>query len=382
MLEPGSISTREIILLKPDPMTGVQVTQHTSAPGIHINIYGEVPYMDASSRWFMLMKSTTSWGVNEIWRADLERGFLEWVCDGVANIRSSARSPDQRYFFCQRTADDGTWEILRTEIATLEQRVFPLEGAPLPRSMGTVGPDGNTFMYSTMFAVHDYGVVRCDLEGESWEVIHRDTEISNAHPQLEPGRGEICLIQHNRGCQYDEQARTIRSVGPEGATLYIIDATTGEKQELPIGRPHTGPCQGHQCWIGDTGEVMFAVSLDSPDQVHDVGNLLRIRPGDEQARVVASGYYFMHPSASLDGRFFVSDVRDADGVLLVVGCVETGNTRVLCDSRATLGAPQYTHPHPYFSPDCRWVIFNSDGTGVPHVCAARVPEGFLEELAD
>ncbi len=378
MLEPGGISTRETIHLPPDPDTGVRVVQLTSAPGIHINIYGEVPYMDPTSRYLMLMKSETSWGPNQIWRADLERGFLESVCDGVANIRSIARSPDQRYFFHQHTDEDGAWEIVRTEIATFEQRVFPLEGAPLPRSMGTVGPDGNVFMYATMFEVHDYGVVRCDLEADTWDVIHRGTEISNAHQQIAHGRGEVCLIQHNRGCRYDEQARTIRSVGPEGATLYIIDAVTGEKRELPVGKPHTGPCQGHQCWIGDTGEVLFTTAVDESTR----GNLLRIRPGDDSAQVVADGYYFAHPNASLDGRFFVSDARHDDGVLLVVGSIQTGRTRVLCDSRATLGAPQYTHPHPYFSPDLRWVIFNSDGTGIPHVCAAQVPDGFLEELAE
>ena len=45
-----------------------------------------------------------------------------------------------------------------------------------------------------------------------------------------------------------------------------------------------------------------------------------------------------------------------------------------------MGFPQYTHPHPYFTPDCRWVIFNSDRTGIPQIYAARVPGGLLESL--
>jgi len=246
--------------------------------------------------------------------------------------------------------------------------------------MGTAAPDTRTFMYATKLGEGDFGIVRCDLQTGEWVVIHSDPEICNAHPQLEPGEGKVCLIQHNRGCEFDERGRVLHLVGPEGATLYLIDVATGEKTKLPVGKPYTAPCQGHQCWIGSTGEVLLTVSGPDLATVLEHGNLLRIRPGDDAPRVVATGFNFVHPNASRDGRFFVSDTRTPDGVLLVVGSIRTGRTAVLCDSRASLSPPQYTHPHPYFSPDCRWVIFNSDGSGLPNVCAARVPDGMLDEL--
>ena len=58
----------------------------------------------------------------------------------------------------------------------------------------------------------------------------------------------------------------------------------------------------------------------------------------------------------------------------------TWRARVLREAGTRPGSPQYTHPRPYFTPDRRWVILNSDRTGIAHVCAARVPEGLLEEL--
>jgi len=64
----------------------------------------------------------------------------------------------------------------------------------------------------------------------------------------------------------------------------------------------------------------------------------------------------------------------------VVGSIKTGRWSVLCESGSSLSIPQYTHPHPYLSPDNKWVIFNSDRTGIPHVYAASVPEGLLDEL--
>ncbi|HUS80459.1 MAG TPA: hypothetical protein VM283_04265 [Armatimonadota bacterium] len=372
--------TVETIRLGADRLSGAEVRQLTSSPTIDSNIYGEIPYMDPSSRWVIFLRSPDTWRTGEVWRADLQRGWLEPVCDRVPDLRAVTQSPDQRYFYCRRAFKGNRWELLRTEVATLEQTTFVLDGAPQPRSLATAGADNRTYVYATKLEDGDFGIVRCDLELGEWEVIHTGHDICNAHPQLEPGQGQVCLIQHNRGCEIDERGRIVHLVGPEGATLYLIDVASGEKTELPVGKPYTAPCQGHQCWIGDTGEVLLTISGPDLATVLEHGNLLRIRPGDVAARAVAVGFNFVHPNASRDGRFFVSDTRTPDGVLLVVGSIRTGRTRVLCDSRATLSAPQYTHPHPYFSPDCRWVIFNSDGSGLPNVCAARVPDGMLEEL--
>ena len=107
MLKPGSITTIECIGRETYSPSGATLKQMTSAPAIHTNIYGEVPYMDPSSRWLIYTKSRDSHGPIEIWRADLERDWLTPVCDGVADIRGTAVSPDQRYFYCVRGLDDG-----------------------------------------------------------------------------------------------------------------------------------------------------------------------------------------------------------------------------------------------------------------------------------
>ncbi len=41
----------------------------------------------------------------------------------------------------------------------------------------------------------------------------------------------------------------------------------------------------------------------------------------------------------------------------------------------TVYGPQYTHPHPSFSPDERFAIFTSDRSGHPQVYAVQLPEG-------
>jgi hypothetical protein len=87
---------------------------------------------------------------------------------------------------------------------------------------------------------------------------------------------------------------------------------------------------------------------------------------------------FIHPSPSRDGRFFVAEVQQPARVI-VAGSARTGKTRILCDTGAAR-LDMYGCPIPYFSPDCRWVIFNSDRTGTPQVYAATVPDGLLEDL--
>jgi len=97
---------------------------------------------------------------------------------------------------------------------------------------------------------------------------------------------------------------------------------------------------------------------------------------------VAKGYTLNHIGVSRDGRFFVGDAMGLPEIPIVVGSVRTGRNMILCETHSSGGSPQYTHPHPYFIGDARWVIFNSDRTGIPQIHAASVPEGLLESLEE
>jgi Tol biopolymer transport system component len=86
-----------------------------------------------------------------------------------------------------------------------------------------------------------------------------------------------------------------------------------------------------------------------------------------------------HIAASADGRYFlVDDFRDGR---LFMGCFATKRLLPFCDTGASCGSPQYTHTHPYITPDNRRVIFNSDRTGICQVYAADIPQSFLDALA-
>jgi hypothetical protein len=185
------------------------------------------------------------------------------------------------------------------------------------------------------------------------------------------------MIQHNRGGKYSPDGKLERLVGEEGATLYVLSVPDGVRTELQVGKPYTTPCTGHEAWIGNTQEMLLTVSAGG-DYAPQKGNLLGVRAG-EPARVVAKGYRFAHVGVSRCGRLFSCD--DWQGAFaIVIGSNETGRTAVVCESKSAPTRSQNTHPHPYLTPDLKWVVFNSNRSGFPHVYAASVPEGMIEEL--
>ena len=185
------------------------------------------------------------------------------------------------------------------------------------------------------------------------------------------------LVQHNRGAVFSPEGKMERSLGPEGATVYLLSVPDGKRTELQVGKPYSTGITGHETWIGNTKEVLLTVAW-AGDYASEKGNLLGVREG-EPARVVAKGYRFQHIHASRCGRLFCGD--DWQGSCkLVIGSVETGRTAVVCESKASMTRGHYTHPHAYLTPDLKWVIFNSDRSGFNHIYAAGVPDGMIKEL--
>ena len=385
MPQRSGITVKEAIELETCSDSGSRIIQMTSSDAVFDNIYSEVAYMDASSRWFMVNKITDrdshpGQGSSEVWRGDLNDYSLTRVADRIVGIVGMAVSPDQRYFCCIRDTGGGASEILRIDFASLEQTANGYDrSVGTPVTLGSMAPDNRTFVVGVRLTRHNWGIVRYDLEVGEHHVLHeRGCEMCNPHPQIEPGRGEDIMVQHNRGAEVDERGNVLKSVGEQGATFYLIDLEGSDLRELPAGKPYTWPCQGHQAWVGATGEILFTTGWSTEEAGKREGVLRVLRPGDEQSRVVATGHLFNHPSPSKDGRFFVSETYGR-ARLIVVGSIKTGKTRVLCDAQAS-AKDHYSCPEPYFSPDCRWVIFSSDRTGTPHVYAATVPDGLLEEL--
>jgi hypothetical protein len=294
-------------------------------------------------------------------------------------LAGSAISHDGLFYYVKQQQGDKR-QLMRADLETGQiDPVYDFKDGLRIRSLGTVSTDRSYYAGGTMtepgWKMFDIALV--NLKTGEQSIIDRDPCILNPHPQLEPGRGRTLMIQHNRGGEYSPDGELTRLVGPEGATLYTLSVPDGERTTLQVGKPHTTACTGHEAWIGNTGEMLLSVAAHG-DFAPEKGCLLGVRAG-QPARVVARGYRFNHVGVSRCGQFFSAD--DWRGTFkVVIGSIRTGKTAVICDSMTKPNRSQNTHPHAYLTPDLRWVIFNSNRTGYPHVFAASVPDGLLDEL--
>jgi len=357
--------------------TGSTVYQVTEDSLSKSNIYCETPYCSADSRCFVFAQSNPKYDTNRTEYIICELGTWEMQVGG-RGIGGPAITREGMFYFLRATGAVAR-ELVKLNLATGESDVvhaFP-EGLK-PRSLGTVSPDGRFYAFGITVdkKFREFGIELVNLETGSQEIIDRDPYILNPHPQFEPSEGKQLMIQHNRGGQIDETGKLIRLVGEEGATLYLLDITNGERTLLQVGKPYTTPATGHEAWIGDTHEILLTVGA-SGDFASEKGNLLAVGAG-QPARVVSSGYRFSHVGTSFCGRFFSCDDGPTGDV--VIGSIRTGKNAVVCHSESSFGRAQNTHPHPYLTPDLKWVIFNSDRSGEPQIHAATVPEGMIKEL--
>ncbi len=356
------------------PESGAKVTQLTSTAYIHSHIYPEAPIFTPDSRYFIYNRLQSLDGPNGYWLCDAQTHQLRRLTEPEeTKVTGPVMAPNGEWMAYLHLRTPTEFALKRVDLCTQERHTITvLSGYRRPYPLGSISPDGRWYLTGVWLPDGEFGIVRIDLQEGTHKVIHQDPEILNPHMQFEPGAGQDILVQYNRGGQLDAAGNIVRLVGDQGATFYIIDVEGQNRRDLAIGKPYSAPVQGHQCWIGNTGRVLSTLSRIAED------NLVSIGVGDEKPTVVATGAYFWHPNASRDGRWFVSDVYPTGEIM--VGSIKTGRYRLLCCSESSCGRPQYTHPHPFFSPDSRTVYFNSDRTGLGQIYMADVPEGLLEEL--
>jgi Tol biopolymer transport system component len=356
------------------PESDARITQLSSAAFIHTHIYPEAPVFTPDSRYFIYHRFQSLDSPSSFWLCDLQTNRLRRLTDD-GPVKSPVMSPDGAWCAYLYLKGPKEFEVRRVSLQDGDDvMVTRVQGLRRPYGLGTISPDGRWYVTGVWLPDGGFGLLRIDLGDGTHKVIHQDPEILNPHMQFEP-KGQDILVQHNRGGYLDEEGNIVRLVGEQGATIYLVDCEGQNVRRLPIGKPYTAPTQGHQCWVGTTGRILSTTADDA-----EAGNLFTVAAGDERPTPVARGTYFCHPNVSRDGRWFVSDV--SPGGEIVVGSLETGRYRLLCESESSFGRPQYTHPHPFFSPDARHVLFNSDRTGLTQIYAAEVPEGFLEALAE
>ena len=315
---------------------------------------------------------------------------------GVRGVFTNAWSGLEYYWTPER-------KLMRLSLMTLEQEEAYAEEDPAAPLLGSsVSPDQRYIIGMTTRlkgkGAPVFQIVRLDLKQRCREVIFEHPEICNPHLQFNPITGKQILVQNNVGVRLNKDGSTGRYHTTD-CKLFVIDADGKNQRYVPVGAPLTSGCTGHECFVADTGRVLFSTSWimkswaeNNLDPRYPQGNVFTARPGDAKPTVFAAPEHrFNHVSVSRCGRYFVADSQTGRGlfvggalrsVALVMGNLATGKYRVLVDDTlASGGGNQCTHTHPYITADNRYVIFNADLVcGIPQVFAAKIPPEFLESL--
>ncbi|MHB0939587.1 MAG: hypothetical protein ACYC6A_24590 [Armatimonadota bacterium] len=360
----------EVVQRGADPNVGAQLHQLTSAALISHDIYCEERYTSADGSMVAFLRNALGrMPGEELWVCNLRTGEVAAVNASLTGYPTSNLFNDALYFTGVGTASDQV--LMRLDLKTLElDEVFDMQKCPDTRyPVGSISPDERYYIRNYRVSEQVWGLFHVDLQRGTWETFHEHEDTCNPHPQFEPGKGEDILLQLNCGCVIDGEDNIIKLVGEEGAKLYVINKDGGNLRMLPVGTPHTPGVTGHECWVGNTGKVILTTGG---------GEIHLAAPGDEKSQLLWKGVPFMHISASVDGNYFLAD--DIANGKLYIGNIATGRLLPICDSGATCTSAQHSHPHAYMTPDNRFVIFNSDRTGLCQLWGAEIPAGFLDAL--
>lgn len=334
-----------------DQQTHATIAQLTNAPTINHN-----PYF-LNSAWVDAGRAVviTSYrlGQPNLYAIDEESGEIHQLTDsGDIGPWSACVSPDSRHVFF--TAGN---QLRVVDVRTAQVEV--VADYPTATRLGncSLGPDGREIVTcARMPPVNVILAIATDGSGD--REIFQTTELL-AHAQFSPD-GRSILYASNL------------------PRLWIVDAD-GRNNQVLRAQTHREWIT-HESWLSDD-EVMFS---------YWPHGLRAIRRDGSREREIGA-FSCWHPSARRDGRMIVCDTTLPDIGLQLVD-PSTGQRRTLCHPQASSRGfqwakpepiwegpvpeeaygPQWSHPHPSFSPDGRKVIYTSDRGGHAQVYVAYI----------
>lgn len=331
-----------------DSKTGAKITRLTAFPTVHKKFYFHVNAFTPDSKTvaFYSYKYAQRDSQQDVFKVDTDGMNLIQVTDrpGIGGAIVSY-SGNWLYYISGGT-------LWRVSMTTYEEEQIRHLDEVAWTDLGCLTFDDQYYFVEAGLKNGNYAIIRCSTDGKEADIlIQQSTPIT--HAQCEPSEGKIIAFQQKS----DEKNRNIWLINSDGTNLRPL--------ELPHGN-------GHWMWLGSTKKIMSNLTSDHR-------GIAVVGEGDEAPEMYA-GEHFWHGSCSMDGRWMVSDTNWPDHGIQLIN-VATKKYTTLCYSNSSSGHPQWSHPHPSFSPDGKKVVFNSDMNGIPNVYIVDIPDEMLAELS-
>jgi len=367
---------------------GVAVHQATDEAADKSNIYCEHPWCPPDSHCFVYVRYAPEHDPNPMEYVSCD--FETWKKRVVGRGRGGRIMANGGKFYYWRLSRKAAQELVEVDLEMEAEQIIDVpEGVPNSGSFD-ISASGRYLAFSKplSFDPQMFAVGVADLEHGTVGIIHEDPYICNTHLQFEPAEGKQLMVQHNRGCGFTTEGKMELLCGTEGCTLFLLSVPDGAATRLQVGPPHTPSLSGHETWLGPTGELIATLNY-AEDYDYGKGRIIRVKPG-EPCREVCTPWELNHIGVEPSGRVFAGDAYMPDEI--IIGSPATNRAAVVCQAKSTYNRARRrdgsgkcmfdSHPHAYISPDRKWVVFNSDRTGVQQIYAAAIPAEMIEAIGE
>jgi hypothetical protein len=352
-----------------DEATGALVHQLTSAPAISHPTYFLQRSFTAGNRTLIFTSYRT--GSAQLFEAAFPGGGISQLTAGAPiHPFSPAILPDGRVLVVR---GGSIWTIDRASLR--ETLVARFDDAQLGECSFT--PDGQWIAAAVKTGGRN-GIVTGRIDGSGWHLIPFERTV--IHPQFHPLDPEWIEFS-------GDPAPRMHRVRRDGSGLECLYQHGNDEFVV------------HETFLGSTGDLVFTVWPHA---------LRRLDWTTREIREIAA-FNAWHITPNAAGTQVLCDTNHPDEGIFLID-VGTGARRRLCLSKSSnqgtqwrksryalaedfaaarsaaqqnlswmetatdsVYGPQWTHPHPSFSPDEKLVAFASDRTGVTQVYVAEVP---------
>ncbi len=409
-----------------------EITSGDSCNNYHI--YMETPVFTPDSKKFIYLRTVNGTHIDrnqdytQIMLCDIEDNFSVRQLTDEHRVCAVCMSLDGKYtYYIVEEGKTGSSKIFfkRIDMSTLRRETVMVIDKPLYEChsvpsiiypLGTISADGSRFVTASFLGDgvmqnSPWGVLCFDIQKATARVVIQGEDYCNVHPQYNPclENSHELLIQHNHGCFCDENGNIKTLVSGHGADIHVVNDDGINMRSFPWGRNGAEQCQGHQCWRGTRNTAVTgtfsSVLTGRADQTTSLSNTyvesechliesapISVQPSRLHMGIQNKGGYrnvltrnfknphFVHFSFDPTGKYFVSDCLlenepNGEKSELVIGTLGEGSDATLNVKSLiypqTSWKDQQAHPHPFFSPDHKYLLFNSDVNGLSQIYLAK-----------
>ncbi|NIA13987.1 MAG: hypothetical protein GWP08_07895 [Nitrospiraceae bacterium] len=343
----GTIYDPERVIRR-DPRSGLRIIQLTHHPSISTNMYFEMCSFTTDEQ-HVIVRSQRGAGRDDPWdlmRIKTDGAELVQMTEDNA-IGGIVVAPVSGCVVYQSGP-----ELRKVNIHSLEEEIVaetPGLGSDMTGSLASIDAAGKTYFGTCRMGENQAAVFRADIASGQVDVLFEGRRQHHVHAN---------------------PAGTVVYFGEwleNGPVPYLVNADGSNLRPYPFTR------FAHHTWFGGAGAMQGC--LLPPGHA-----LVTYTEGDEAPKVITEGRYYWHSSATPDAQWIVADTNwPREGIYLVH--VPTRTVAFVCDPQSSCSHPQWTHPHPSISPQLRYVLFNSDATGIGQVYLAELTDEFVQQAA-